>query len=379
VSVFPDAAGFRELVSGRRSGGRAALLRALLAVGEVPYALAARLRNTCYDRRVFKSRRVQVPVISVGNVTLGGTGKTPVVCWLGDWLRRRGVRVGLVSRGYKAESGQPNDEALELAQRLPGVPHVQDADRVRGARRAIGEHGCEILVLDDAFQHRRIQRDLDIVLLDAFEPFGFERVFPRGTLREPLSGLRRADVIALSRSDAVDPAAREAIRTRVGAVAPRALWLEISHRPSGLLSSSGAHQDLSSLTGRRVAAFCGIGNPEGFRHTLQSCGYELADFRVFPDHCRYGPSDIRALRDWADKLPQVAAIACTHKDLVKLGLPALGPHPLWAVVIGIEVRAGQAELKARLTSLLGHGKAGGQLARGNNSIDSPSPGIAGTS
>jgi tetraacyldisaccharide 4'-kinase len=318
----------------------------------VPYALTTRLRNACYERHIFPTHRVEVPVISVGNLTLGGTGKTPFVCWLGEWFRGRGARVGLVSRGYRSPAGVPNDEALELAQRLPGVPHVQDRDRVRGAHQAIRQHGCEVLVLDDAFQHRRLHRDLDIVLIDALEPFGFEHVFPRGTLREPLSGLARADVVALSRSDAVDPATRHAIRSRVCSIAPGAHWLEIAHQPSHLLSAQGTCQPIDSLSGQSVAAFCGIGNPQGFRHTLQAPGCELADLRVFPDHYRYGPEDIGLLRRWAESLLGITAVVCTHKDLVKIGLPTLGPHPLWAVAIRIELRVGQEELEILLRSQL---------------------------
>ena len=134
---------------------------------------------------------VEVPVISVGNLTLGGTGKTPMVEWIVRQLQKREKKVGIISRGYGSRGG-PNDEALELAWKLPSVPHVQNPDRVAAARRAIDEFGCDALVLDDAFQHRRIARDLDIVLLDALEPLGYEHVFPRGTLREPIEGLARA-------------------------------------------------------------------------------------------------------------------------------------------------------------------------------------------
>ncbi len=167
------------------------MARGALALAEIPYAAAVDWRNRRYDCGA-TVQRVGVPVVSVGNLTLGGTGKTPLVEWLARWFADRGVRVVLVSRGYGALPGQPNDEALELAQSLPQVPHLQNRDRVQAALEAIGELGAQLILLDDGFQHRRLARDLDLVLVDALEPFGFGHVFPRGTLREPLAGWRRA-------------------------------------------------------------------------------------------------------------------------------------------------------------------------------------------
>ena len=130
-----------------------------------------------------------MPVISVGNITTGGTGKTPMVAWLARWFRNQDVRVALVSRGYRAEAEGQNDEARELATLLPDVPHLQNPDRVAAARIAIDELETQLIILDDGFQHRRIHRDLEIVLIDALQPFGFGHVLPRGLLREPLRGL----------------------------------------------------------------------------------------------------------------------------------------------------------------------------------------------
>ena len=258
-------AGFRALISGQRRGAQAALLRGLLRAAEMPYTAAVQWRNRQYDRGHKPIERVDVPVISVGNLTLGGTGKTPLVAWLARWFRQRGVRVTIISRGYGAEAGAQNDEALELEQTLPDVPHVQNPDRVAAAKMAIEEFDCQLILLDDAFQHRRIHRDLNIVVVDALEPFGFGHVFPRGALREPLAGLRRSDVVVLSRADLVEPLERERIRSTVAQYAPAAIWLEASHQPEKLLSASGREEALSALAGQPVAAFCGIGNPAGFR------------------------------------------------------------------------------------------------------------------
>lgn len=341
---------FRDLVSGRRRGPGAALTRAMLRAAEVPYAAAVTWRNRRYDSGSAAIHRLPVPVVSVGNLSLGGTGKTPFVEWLARWFAGQGVRVALVSRGYKAASGQPNDEARELAEKLPGVPHFQHPDRLLAGRRAIDEAGAELILLDDAFQHRRLARDLDIVLVDACEPFGFDHVFPRGTLREPLAGCARAQVLALTRADMLASPERQAIWSTLARLAPDALRLEIGQRPHGLRSATGVDQPLATLAGRRVAALCGIGNPAGFRHVLGRCGYELVELREFPDHHAYSASDVQELSRWAQSL-DVAAVLCTHKDLVKLPVERLGDKPLWAVLAGLEFLAGQAPLEARLRLL----------------------------
>jgi tetraacyldisaccharide 4'-kinase len=342
---------FRELVSGRRRGLVATLGRTLLGGLEIPYAAAVRWRNRRYDRGKSEILPAAVPVVSVGNITLGGTGKTPTVEWLARWLLARGVRVALVSRGYGAENGKPNDEALELAERLPEVPHVQNRDRVAGARRAVGEFGAQLILLDDGFQHRRLARDFDLVLIDALEPFGFDHVFPRGTLREPLSGWARADAFLLNRSELVAASRREAIRAQALRFAPRALWLEATHAPRELRSASGSVQPLTALAGRNIAAFCGIGNPDGFRHALEAAGFTIAQWRTLPDHFAYPESEIAALGRWSDA-SSAEAVVCTHKDLVKIGPAWPGSKPLWALSSQLEIHRGQADLEARLQPLV---------------------------
>lgn len=325
-------------------------MRFLLRIAETPYTLAVRMRNRRFDRGV-NVHRMSVPVVSVGNLTLGGTGKTPMVEWLARWFRARGVRIVLVSRGYGAKSGKANDEALELAQKLPDVPHLQDPNRVSAADYAIRERGAELILLDDGFQHRRLARDLDVVLVDATEPFGFGHVFPRGTLREPLSGWSRAQAIALTRADMLKPDQRRALREQILSYAPQAVWLEVTHAPRVLLDSTGGEQSLESLAGQRIAAFCGIGNPAGFEHALKSCGYEVVALREFPDHHAYTPDDLASLAAWAAGL-QVSAVICTHKDLVKVATQRLGDLPVLALTIGLSFLSGQEAFEALLEPLL---------------------------
>ncbi len=328
------------------------MLRALLRLAEIPYSLAVRWRNRRYDRGTLPVAQVSVPVVSVGNLTVGGTGKTPMVEWLARWFLARGVRVTLISRGYGAQRGALNDEARELEERLPNVPHLQNPDRVEAAQTAVAELDCQVILLDDGFQHRRIGRDLDVVLLDALEPFGFSHVLPRGTLREPPCGLARADVVALSRSDVVPADRREAIHRQVRKYAPDAVWLELAHRPKSLLASGSKEASIDSLRGKKVAAFCGIGNPQGFRHTLAECGLHVVAMREFPDHHVFDRKDIDSLCRWAENQTGIEAVVCTHKDLVKIEAERLGGRPLWALVIGVEVLRGENALTSRLQSLL---------------------------
>ncbi len=344
------AADFQEILSGRRRGVGAGVLRGVLDVGEWFYAAAIRRRNRRYDRGLATIHRVGVPVLSVGNLTLGGTGKTPLVHWLARWFSERGIRVAVASRGYGATAGQLNDEARELQRSLPNVPHLQDPDRVAAARQAIAAGGAQLIVLDDGFQHRRLARDLDVVLLDALEPFGFGHVFPRGWLREPVEGLRRAGVVILSRADLLDAAGRAAVWQAVRQHAPEAVEAEVIHAPRRLISATGGEMPLDGLKGQPVAAFCGIGNPAGFRHTLEACGCRLLGFRAFSDHHRYTPADSAQLSDWAKGLG-ASLLLCTGKDLVKLSPDRFGDPPLWAIGIEIEFRSGFEPFQSRLERL----------------------------
>jgi tetraacyldisaccharide 4'-kinase len=305
------------------------------------------LRNRRYDRGAAEVFRPAVPVVSVGNLTVGGTGKTPMVEWLVRRLHAQGLRPAILSRGYRAIQGAANDEALELELALGRVPHLQNPDRVASAAQAVADFGAQALVLDDGFQHRRLARDLDIVLLDASEPFGFEHLLPRGTLREPVAGLRRAHIVVLSRADMLDPAGRDAVRRRAEELCPRGAWCEVEHRPAALLAPGGAHQPLDDARHARVAAFCGIGNPAGFRHTLAATGCSIVAWREFPDHHAYVPADLSALTDVA-QTSQAELIACTQKDLVKIQQPRLGNLPLWAVAIEMQFLTAREDLEHAL-------------------------------
>ena len=329
---------------------------ARLGLGAVAgaYRLGVAARNLAFDRGWKASHRAGVPVVSVGNLTLGGTGKTPMVEWIGRWYRARGLRAAILSRGYGDSSGL-NDEGRVLEENLPDVPHLQGSDRVALARTAVEELESEILVLDDGFQHRRLARDLDIVLLDALDPFGLGRIFPRGLLREPIGSLRRAGVMVLSRADLVDEPTRRAIRARAESSGGPLRWVLARHSPIDLIDSEGRSHPLPDASGRKVGAFCGLGNPEGFRRTLEGLGLDLVGFRGFPDHHPYSAADMAELATWVRKLGVDLALT-TQKDLVKLRAASLGPSPLRALRIGLEIMDGSEVLDRALSALLPSGK-----------------------
>ena len=346
MSFSPER--WRAIIRGTAGGPGAALLRRGLWLGQWPYRVGVWWRNRRFDRGR-DVHRVPVPVISVGNLSVGGTGKTPCVEYVARLLRDNEFRVAILSRGYGAEAGR-NDEAMVLEENLPDVPHYQGRGRVALAGTAIEESESQVLVLDDGFQHRRLARDLDVVLIDATDPWAGGYLLPRGGLREPPTGLRRAGFVVLTRSDAVEPAAVDRLAAEVRVVAPTVPLATSIHRASDLWNGD-APTGVERLNGRTVGAFCGIGNPAAFRRTLADLGAVVADFREFPDHHGYQRYDVEQLNGWAAGLPPDAWVVTTQKDWVKLRLMSLGGRPLWAVRVRLQFVEGrelfnQAVLKA---------------------------------
>ena len=336
MPLLPDADAFKRLADGSARGPGPCLARAAMAGMAAPYSLVIAVRNAAYDRGLLPAAHAPVPVISVGNLTLGGTGKTPLVAWLARMLAARGLRPAIVSRGYGAARGQCSDEAAELAVLLPAVPHVANRDRVAGACTAAAA-GAQIVLLDDGFQHRRLARDLDIVAVDATDPFGCDRLFPRGLLREPLAGLQRAQAVVLTRAAAVDADRRAAIRRRLQQACragSEPAWIEATHQPVQLRSAAGNTQPLSTLQAGRVAAFAAL-------------GAELVGFRPFPDHYAYSSGDLAGLGDWAASL-RADLVVTTLKDLVRIRTDRLGDRPLFAVEIALEILSGADSLETLL-------------------------------
>ncbi len=347
-----DERRYLDVISGQQPGLAAALLRGGLTLAVPAYGAVVAGRNWLFDRGLRRVQQADAPVVSVGNITTGGTGKTPVVAWVAEWYRARGARPCLVSRGYRSLEAGGNDEQRVLAQLCPQVPHVQNRDRVAAARKATRTHRANVVILDDGFQHRRLRRDVDIVLIDATNPWGYGHLLPRGLLREPRSALRRADVIVLTRVDQVTEQTlrhlRGEVRRQTGA--PLA---EVVFRPTQAVSFGDETASVNSLAGQTLLAFCGIGNPDSFRGTLQTAGLPPANdaFVSFPDHHHYTAQDVRQLVERA-AAQGATALVTTQKDLVKLDPAWDLPLPVWAVVIGADVVAGQADLERALSAVV---------------------------
>jgi tetraacyldisaccharide 4'-kinase len=325
----------------------------------IPYGWGVSLRNELYDRGWKRTYQVPVAVVSIGNLTLGGTGKTPCVEYVAGIYRQQGLRVAILSRGYGSSVGR-NDEALVLEENLLDVPHLQGADRVALARRAVEELKSEVVILDDGFQHRRLKRDLDLVLVDATDPWGQGSLFPRGLLREPLRNLRRASMVLVTRCDQVDEETRVRIQKEIARHAPNTPVAQTRHKPVEFYSSERNTVPLQRLKTHPVAAFCGIGNPLAFRQTLADLGAEVSAFRSFPDHHAYSQLDIDDLRGWAEQQAKECILMTTQKDLVKLRRTELGGRPLWALRICLHIEAGREVLHQKLLSVVRPALASGE-------------------
>ena len=292
----------------------------------VLYNAVTRTRLSLYRRGTFHSTKLDRPVISVGNITAGGTGKTPLVEWVARTLAAAGKKVCILTRGYGrdhpdrmvivsdgrkplATPAEAGDEPFLLATNLAGVAAViSNANRVAAGNEAIKQFGSDCFVLDDGFQHLRLQRDLNILAIDATNPWGGGNLLPYGRLREPLSGLSRADVIVITRTDQVKDL--DAIQTEIRKHAPNIPVFQSHMRTSRITPLS----DSSGALVPPVAAFCAVGNPQSFFNAVP---YELAFEKSFADHHRYSQSEIDLLID-AATLAGANSLITTAKDAVKL-------------------------------------------------------------
>lgn len=333
---------YLDYVSGRRGGVGGAAVRAGLGVFAAGYRLGHAARKALYGWGLLMCRDLDACVISVGNLTAGGTGKTPFVVWLGQWLQEHGVRVAILSRGYGQKSrGGESDETLLFRQRLPEVPHLVGADRYANGLRAIAEHKAECLVLDDGFQHVAVGRDLDIVLVDALLPFGYGHLLPRGLLREPLEGLRRADLVVLTRCNLAPEAEVGSVALRVSELAPGCPIVRSEHRPTSFRRHGTREvRPLAWVQGRKVFAFSALGNPEAFPRTLRALGAEVLHHEPFRDHHLYTSGELAALARQAERAG-AEAVVTTEKDAVKIAaFPTNGP-PLDVLTIEFAVLSGR--------------------------------------
>jgi tetraacyldisaccharide 4'-kinase len=308
-----------------------------------------------YRLGVRKRFRLPVPVIAIGNISSGGTGKTPMAALVGKILRDEGLKVVLLSRGHGGSHEKDGgakivsrgdgklllgadvagDEPTLLAQLLPDIPVIVGRDRRVSGKLACAEFAPEVILLDDALQFWQLHRDLDIVLLDARSPFDNGWMLPRGLLREPPFHLSRASIIVLTRSDAISPDELERRKHVVQRLAPRAALFTATHAPHSWIALDGTQKPLEALSGQSIAAFAGIADGKAFQKTLELLSLPLKFFREFTDHHTYNKEE--AL-DLVAQLPG-GLFLTTEKDLTKLrDLWPTEETPLWALRIQLAVK-----------------------------------------
>jgi tetraacyldisaccharide 4'-kinase len=343
-----------NLLSGRVPSRIGFPARAVLILLSWPYSGIVRVRNHLYSSGRLRAQKVSARVISVGNLTTGGTGKTPLVIWLCRLLKKRQLRCAILTRGYKMHGGELSDEPAVLSAQCPGVPIIINPDRVTGAAEAICSHNAQVLVMDDGFQHRQLARDLDIVAIDATLPFGYGRVLPAGLLREPVAGLKRADAVVLTRCDQVSDEALQQIEQAVRRVNRDLTIVHSVHAPAGIQTAEGLEIATQEIAGKKVFAFCGLGNPRSFFRTIERLGGELVATKAFDDHYRYTPDDLSRIHKQATR-QKAELILTTQKDWTKtarLSTPS-GHPPLAYLSIKLQITAGEQELTALIESALG--------------------------
>jgi tetraacyldisaccharide 4'-kinase len=334
-----------------RPGAAACALRVLLRAASGLYGAGVALRGAAWAAGLLRAREAARPVISVGNLTAGGTGKTPAVEYLAAALERMGRKPAVLCRGYGAKT--PSGRSDEVEAIAGGVPVFADPDRDAAARRAAGA-GADCLLLDDGFQHRALARDLDVLLVDALDPWGGGRLLPAGFLREPIRAARRAHAVILTRADAAGKNALDAAEARLRKAGAGAPVFHARHAPESLMGDVEGPAAL--LGGRRVFLLSGVGNPRGFRETARALGAETAGEAAFPDHHAYVERD---LRDVGEEARSAGAewVLTTTKDWVKVQhLPRPG-LPVTALRIRFELLDRGEEFLALVRLALSRGDA----------------------
>lgn len=361
-----------DVILGRRADTGAAIYGALLQFLSYLFSILAQFRFWLYRHRILHDQPLGCLVVVVGNLTVGGTGKTPVVEKFARALHERGRRVAILSRGYKSkappvwkkwwwalthaeeppprivsdgqqvllDSEQAGDEPYMLARNLPGVIVLVDKNRVKSGAFAIKHFGCDTLVLDDGFQYLPLKGQLNLLLVDKTNPFGNGHLLPRGILREPIKHLRRASYVFLTKSNGErDPELENLIQKHN----PGVDVIECAHRPQYLQHfGSDERQPLSYLKGRKVLSFCGIATPESFEKFLRDLGAQLMARERYLDHYRYTEEDFEELTEMARK-EGAECLVTTEKDAVRIPSDRVWPLPLYYLRLEIDILQGAAD------------------------------------
>jgi tetraacyldisaccharide 4'-kinase len=309
------------------------LLSLFLGFLSLLYSAAVRLRLLAYRKGLLKSKSLSALVVSIGNITAGGTGKTPFVAMLSDWAAHNGFRAAILSRGYKGRSKRESlvvsdgqgltssvyeagDEPILLAKKLPFTPVLISKDRYAIGDLALRLFNSELLLLDDGYQHLSLNRDVNVLLIDAKRRFGNGSMLPLGPLREPLEGIRRADLIVISRCSEQDRGDElaELLRETV----PGKPVLRSSHLPDQVrFPSTGEARPPQILEGKNIIAFAGIAHPDDFLDMVTGLGAHVVEFKGYPDHHSFGDDDFEELASWSRR-PEVDFLLTTEKDWVRI-------------------------------------------------------------
>jgi tetraacyldisaccharide 4'-kinase len=313
-----------------------------------PYGGAVRIRTLLYSKGFFNSKRLPCSVISVGNITVGGTGKTPLVMALAKGLMERGIPVAILSRGYKAKTPsrplvsdgkaivlspeESGDEPFLMAQTLKGVPILIGKDRFINGQMALQRFGVRGLLLDDGYQHLQLHRDLNILLVDSHIGFGDYHLLPRGNLREPLSHLCRANLFVLTKVENINMC--NPLEKVLHQFHPSSPVFHSHYEPRGLVGLKEEWEELHSLRGKKVLALSGVANPEYFSLLLRKCGMEIVSEAIFPDHHRFTNKDLASIEGTSKGMDWIVT---TEKDMVKLRKLNIDSLPLRALRIEMKI------------------------------------------
>ena len=339
-------------------------MKTLLWPLTLPYRIAVGLRNRLYDAGWLRTRRLPTQVISIGNLTVGGTGKTPLVIWTANRVLAQGRRVAVVSRGYRRDSRESRvlvsdgrkllagpetagDEPCVIAQCCPGAVVAVGADRAAVSAWVLERFALDVIVLDDAFQHRAIARDVDMLLIDATDEESLRDLLPAGRLREPMASAHRATAIVVTRAEDPGDVARIVRRLEQALAREPDPVLVRFEAESCVEAVSGTIQPMEWLKGKRVLAFCGIANPRSFEDLVLRYGATLVGTARYRDHHRYTPSDAGALKAEAQRLG-AECLLTTEKDLVKVARWFAMNDGLYAVRLAVRVAGGDERLERAL-------------------------------
>lgn len=308
-------------------------MRILLIPFSLIYYIIISVRGFFYSRGIFKTHSLNAKVISIGNITWGGTGKTPAVLYIAEFLAKENHNVAVLSRGYA------KDEQDLFSKLAKDIPLVAGRDRVKSGKKAIDRYSVDTLLLDDGFQHRRLSRDLDIVCIDATNPFGNRCLIPAGSMRERLTGLKRADILLLTKADLIkDQKVIKRLEDKLKRINPDALIVKAIHSPKYFYRLRDEQLiNIETVRNKNIALVSALGNPRSFEKTVLNMELKFKKHFIFRDHHSYAAEELRKIEDYCIK-KGIDTLITTEKDAVKLGNGNLQLSKVNVLVLGVRFK-----------------------------------------